>query len=108
MKPEVWKRRGDWEMTDGQGVRWGIRMEQRARSGGLERQTKRRNRGKRVDVPMVQKPPSKVVATAYEEGALTWAPALGAQRVRVGAIWGEGRNRKPPEGWEMGAVRGGN
>ena len=44
-----------------------------------------------VDVPVVQKPPSKVAATADEEGALTWAPASG---VDVGALWGEGNRRR--------------
>ena len=43
--------------------------------------------GERVDVQVVQKPPSKVAVTADEEGALTWAPALGAEMVKVGALW---------------------
>ena len=37
----------------------------------------------RVDVPMVQKPPSEMAAIANEEGALTWAPASGEE---VGAL----------------------
>ena len=37
----------------------------------------------RVDEPVVQKPPSEAAATAYEEGALPWAPASGAERVEV-------------------------
>ena len=41
--------------------------------------------GERVDVHVVQKPPSEVAATADEEGAFTWAPASGAERVEVGA-----------------------
>ena len=35
-----------------------------------------------------------MAATAYEEGALTWAPTSGAERVGVGALWGEGREQE--------------
>ena len=41
----------------------------------------------RVDVRVVQKPPSEVAVTADEEGA----PASGAEMVEVGALWGEGK-----------------
>ena len=44
----------------------------------------------RVDVPVVQKSPSEVAATADEEGALTWAPASGAGGMEIGTIWPEG------------------
>ena len=47
---------------------------------------------------MVQKPPSEVAATADEEGALTWAPASGAVRVEVRALWGEGREQETDGG----------
>ena len=50
--------------------------------------------GEKVDVPMVQKPPFEVAATAYEEGLFTWAPASGTERVEVGALWGEGREQE--------------
>ena len=58
--------------------------------------------GERVDVPVVQKPPSEVAATACKEGILTKAPASEAERVEVGSLWGE-----TPEGWEMEEKRGG-
>ena len=51
----------------------------------------------RVDVPVVQKPPSKVAATADEEGTLTWAPAL--VRGEVGALWRERREQETSGGW---------
>ena len=41
----------------------------------------------RVDVRVVQKPPSEMAVTADEEGA----PASGAEMVEVGALWGEGK-----------------
>ena len=54
--------------------------------------------GEKVDVPMVQKPPSEVATTAYAEGALTWAHASGAERVGVGALLGEGREQETARG----------
>ena len=53
---------------------------------------------KRVDVPVVQKPPSEVAATSDEEGTLAWAPASGVEMVEVGAIWGEGREHETAGG----------
>ena len=47
---------------------------------------------------MVQKPPSEVAATADEEGALAWAPESGAEMVKVGALWGEGREQETAGG----------
>ena len=52
----------------------------------------------RIDVRVVQKPPSEVAATADEEGALAWAPASGAEMVEVGALWGEGREQETAGG----------
>ena len=48
--------------------------------------------GERVDVPVLQKIPSEVATTAYEEGVLTWAS--GAERLELGALWGEGREQE--------------
>ena len=59
----------------------------------------------RVDVPVVQKPPSEVAATADEGGALAWAPASGEE---VGALWGEGREQETTGGLGDGSrERGG-
>ena len=52
----------------------------------------------KVDVPMVQKPPSEVAATADEEGAFTWAPATAAVRGEVGALWREEREQETTGG----------
>ena len=54
--------------------------------------------GERVDETVVQKPPSEVAATSYEEGTITWAPSSGAERVGVGALWGEGRRQETAGG----------
>ena len=40
-------------------------------------------------------PLAEVAAAADEEGAFTWAPASGKERVEVGVVWGEGGSRKP-------------
>ena len=48
-------------------------------------QTVQRNQGKKDCVSVVQKPPSEVAATAYEEGTLIWAPTSGAETLEVGA-----------------------
>ena len=55
-------------------------------------------RRERVDDSVIQKPPSEVVSTADEEGTLTWAPPSGAERVEVGAIWGEEREQETAGG----------
>ena len=59
----------------------------------------------KVDVPVVQKTPYEVAATAIEEGALTWAPASAAVRGEVGALWREGREQETAGGRVMGAER---
>ena len=56
----------------------------------------------RVDVPVVQKPPSEVATTEDEEGAFTWAPALGEERRVLGALWGEGREQETAGGQRRG------
>ena len=60
-----------------------------------------------VDVQVVQKPPAEVAATADEEGAFTWAPASGAERVEVGVVWGEGREQETAGGLGGGSREGG-
>ena len=54
--------------------------------------------GERVDVPVVQKTPSEVAASAYEEGVFTWASASGAETVEIGALWGKGREQETTGG----------
>ena len=64
----------------------------------------------RVDVPVVQKPPSEVAATADEVGTFTWA-VEGRNRSNLerregaGNHWSTGR-REQREGGEKGAERG--
>ena len=57
----------------------------------------------RIDVPVVQKPPSEVAATADEEGALTGASASGVEGVEVGALQGEGREQETSGGMGDGS-----
>ena len=59
--------------------------------------------GKRVDVPVVQKPPSEVAVIAYEEGAFTWASASEVETVEVGALWVEGREQESAGGMGDGS-----
>ena len=61
----------------------------------------------RIGVSLVQKPPSEVAATADEEGALTWAPASGAEEVEVEALWGERRDQETAGGLGDGSRKRG-
>ena len=52
-------------------------------------------------------PPSKVAVTVDEEGAFTWAPVSGSERVKVRAVWGEGREQETTGGQGDGSREGG-
>ena len=95
-QPTAFASRGEVkEWWNRKGAEWEIGVKGRKAVG---EETER----ERVDVPVVQKPPSEVATTEDEEGAFTWAPALGEERRVLGALWGEGREQETAGGQRRG------